>query len=53
LAPFSEGFRFLALGPKGHVGAGCTAQTNCEDTVLRQGKEVELIKAREIGVEMK
>jgi isoaspartyl peptidase/L-asparaginase-like protein (Ntn-hydrolase superfamily) len=44
---------FLALGPKGHVGAACTAQTNFEYAVARQGKEIELVKAREIGVEMK
>jgi N4-(beta-N-acetylglucosaminyl)-L-asparaginase len=44
---------FLALGPKGQVGAACTAQTNFEYAVARQGQEVELLKAREIGVEMK
>src|SRR5262249_44748693 len=40
---------FLALGPRGHVGAACTEDTNFEYAVARQGKDVELIKAREIG----
>ncbi len=44
---------FLALSPKGEVGAACTAQTNFEYAVARPGKEPELVKAREIGVEMK
>jgi isoaspartyl peptidase/L-asparaginase-like protein (Ntn-hydrolase superfamily) len=43
---------FLALDPKGHVGAACTAQTNFEYAVGRGGK-VELLKAREIGPEGK
>src|SRR5262249_23984703 len=42
---------FIALGPKGHVGAACSAQTNFEYAVARPGKDVEVVKAREIGVE--
>src|SRR5262249_34381144 len=43
---------FLALDPKGHVGAACTAQTKFEYAVGRAEK-VELLKAREIGPEGK
>ena len=43
---------FLALDPKGKVGAACTAQTAFQYAVGRAGK-VELLKAREIGVEDK
>jgi isoaspartyl peptidase/L-asparaginase-like protein (Ntn-hydrolase superfamily) len=43
---------FLALDPKGRVGAACTAQSNFEYAVGRAGK-VELLKAREIGPEGK
>ena len=39
---------FLALDPKGRVGAACTAQTNFEYAVARPGK-VELLKAPEFG----
>jgi N4-(beta-N-acetylglucosaminyl)-L-asparaginase len=42
---------FLALNPKGQVGAACTATTAFEYAVARQGKDVELLKAKEIGVE--
>ena len=40
---------FLALDPKGRVGAACTEQTNFQYAVARLGK-MELMKAREIGV---
>lgn len=40
---------FLALSPKGEVGAACTAQTNFEYAVARPGR-VELLRAPEIGV---
>jgi N4-(beta-N-acetylglucosaminyl)-L-asparaginase len=40
---------FLALDPKGRVGAACTEQTNFQYAVARPGK-MELLKAREIGV---
>lgn len=43
---------FLALDPKGRIGAACTAQTNFQYAVARPGK-VELLKAPEIGVEPK
>jgi isoaspartyl peptidase/L-asparaginase-like protein (Ntn-hydrolase superfamily) len=39
---------FLAMNPKGQIGAACTAQTGFEYAVGRPGK-VELLKAREIG----
>ena len=39
---------FLALSPKGQIGAACTSQTNFEYAVGRGGK-VELLKAPEIG----
>jgi hypothetical protein len=38
---------FLALDPKGRVGAAATARTNFEYAVARPGK-VEQLKAREI-----
>jgi isoaspartyl peptidase/L-asparaginase-like protein (Ntn-hydrolase superfamily) len=41
---------FLALDPRGRVGAACTAQTNFQYAVAN-GNRVELIQAREIGVE--
>jgi len=43
---------FLALNPKGQIGAACTAQTNFEYAVGRASK-VELLKAPEIGAESK
>jgi isoaspartyl peptidase/L-asparaginase-like protein (Ntn-hydrolase superfamily) len=43
---------YLALDPKGHVGAACTTMTNFQYAVARAGK-VELLKAKEIGVEEK
>jgi isoaspartyl peptidase/L-asparaginase-like protein (Ntn-hydrolase superfamily) len=43
---------FLALDPKGRVGAACTARTNFQYAVGRPGK-VELLKAKEIGPEAK
>ena len=43
---------FLALDPKGQHGAACTSQTKFEYAVARDGK-VELLKAKEIGVEEK
>ena len=39
---------YLALDPKGHVGAACTAMTDFQYAVARPGK-VELLKAKEIG----
>ncbi len=41
---------FLALDPKGRVGAACTTRTNFQYAV-GTGTKVELRKAREIGVE--
>ena len=41
---------FLALDPKGRVGAACTPRTNFEYAVARPGK-TELLKAKEIGPE--
>ena len=41
---------FLALDPKGQVGAACTARSNFQYAVARPGK-VELLRAREIGVD--
>jgi N4-(beta-N-acetylglucosaminyl)-L-asparaginase len=43
---------FLALDPKGRVGAACTLQTSFQYAVGRPGS-VELLKAKEIGVEEK
>jgi N4-(beta-N-acetylglucosaminyl)-L-asparaginase len=43
---------FLALDPKGRVGAACTMQTSFQYAVGRPGS-VELLKAKEIGVEEK
>jgi isoaspartyl peptidase/L-asparaginase-like protein (Ntn-hydrolase superfamily) len=42
---------FLALDPKGNVGAACTASTDFHFAVGRAGKKVELRKAKEIAVE--
>jgi hypothetical protein len=39
---------FLALDPKGRVGAACTERTKFEYAVARPGK-VELLKAPEIS----
>jgi isoaspartyl peptidase/L-asparaginase-like protein (Ntn-hydrolase superfamily) len=47
-----EKVAFLALDPKGQVGAACTARTNFQYAVARPGK-VELLKAPEFGVEGK
>lgn len=41
---------FLALDPKGRVGAACTSQTGFQYAVARQGKKAELVKAPEIAV---
>jgi isoaspartyl peptidase/L-asparaginase-like protein (Ntn-hydrolase superfamily) len=41
---------FIALDPKGRVGAACTAQTGFEYAVARPGG-VELLKGKEIGPE--
>ena len=41
---------FLALGPKGTVGAACTKETGFKYAVGRKGKS-ELLTAKEIGVE--
>jgi isoaspartyl peptidase/L-asparaginase-like protein (Ntn-hydrolase superfamily) len=41
---------FLALGPKGTVGAACTKTTGFKYAVGRKGK-TELLEAKEIGVE--
>jgi isoaspartyl peptidase/L-asparaginase-like protein (Ntn-hydrolase superfamily) len=41
---------FLALSPKGQVGAACTAQTKFEYAVARPGK-VEMFKAKELEAE--
>jgi isoaspartyl peptidase/L-asparaginase-like protein (Ntn-hydrolase superfamily) len=43
---------FLALDPKGRVGAACTKSTGFQYAVGRGGK-VELLAAKEIGVEAK
>ncbi len=43
---------FLALGPKGEVGAACTPQTNFDYAVARPGK-IELLKGKEIEPEGK
>jgi hypothetical protein len=42
---------FLALDPKGNVGAACTAKTNFQYAVGRGGK-VELVQAKEIAAGM-
>jgi hypothetical protein len=47
-----EKVAFLALDPKGQVGAACTARTNFQYAVARPGK-VELLKAPEFGAEGK
>jgi isoaspartyl peptidase/L-asparaginase-like protein (Ntn-hydrolase superfamily) len=39
----------LALDPKGRVGAACTEGTNFEYALGRPGKDVELVKAKEIA----
>ena len=41
---------FIALNPKGEVGAACTSRTNFRYAVGR-GAKVELLQAKEIGVE--
>jgi isoaspartyl peptidase/L-asparaginase-like protein (Ntn-hydrolase superfamily) len=41
---------FLALDPRGRVGAACTSQTDFQYAVAT-GARVELVRAREIGVE--
>jgi N4-(beta-N-acetylglucosaminyl)-L-asparaginase len=41
---------FLALDPKGNVGAACTAQTNFKYAVGRGGK-VEMVQAKEVAPE--
>jgi isoaspartyl peptidase/L-asparaginase-like protein (Ntn-hydrolase superfamily) len=43
---------FLALDPKGRIGAACTEQANFQYAVGRPGK-IELLKAPEIGVNQK
>ncbi len=43
---------FIALDPRGGVGAACTVRSNFRYAVARPGK-VELLKAREIGVSEK
>jgi N4-(beta-N-acetylglucosaminyl)-L-asparaginase len=43
---------FLALDPKGRIGAACTEQTNFQYAVARPGS-LELLKAKEIGIEGK
>jgi N4-(beta-N-acetylglucosaminyl)-L-asparaginase len=42
---------FLAVDPKGTVGAACTQRTNFQYALGRGGK-VEMVKAKEIGPEM-
>jgi N4-(beta-N-acetylglucosaminyl)-L-asparaginase len=42
---------FLALDPKGAIGAACTRRTNFQYAVGRGGK-VEMVRAKEIGPEM-
>jgi isoaspartyl peptidase/L-asparaginase-like protein (Ntn-hydrolase superfamily) len=44
---------FLALDPKGRVGAACTAQTGFRYAVARAGQKEELRTAPEIGPEQK
>jgi N4-(beta-N-acetylglucosaminyl)-L-asparaginase len=43
---------FLALDPKGRVGAACTERTNFQYAVARPGS-TELLRAKEVGVEKK
>ncbi len=43
---------FLALDPRGNVGAACTARTNFDYAVARGGK-IEVLKARELEAEPK
>jgi isoaspartyl peptidase/L-asparaginase-like protein (Ntn-hydrolase superfamily) len=43
---------YLALDPRGHVGAACTAMTAFQYAVARPG-QVEVHKAKEVGVEEK
>src|SRR5262249_47922719 len=43
---------FLALDPKGQVGAAATAQTNFEYAVARPGK-MEVLKSKELGADAK
>src|SRR6185437_13948212 len=43
---------FLALDPRGRVGAACTEQTGFQYAVARPGS-MELLKAKEIGAEAK
>jgi len=43
---------FLALDPKGRAGAACTAQANFQYATSK-GTKVELVKAREIGIDDK
>jgi isoaspartyl peptidase/L-asparaginase-like protein (Ntn-hydrolase superfamily) len=43
---------FVALDAKGRVGAACTERSRFQYAVARPGK-IELLKAREIGVEEK
>jgi N4-(beta-N-acetylglucosaminyl)-L-asparaginase len=43
---------FLAMSPKGEAGAACTQRTNFQYAVGRGGK-VELLRAKELGPEMK
>jgi isoaspartyl peptidase/L-asparaginase-like protein (Ntn-hydrolase superfamily) len=42
---------FLAIDPRGNVGAACTARTNFKYAVGR-GEKVEMIQAREIGPDL-
>jgi isoaspartyl peptidase/L-asparaginase-like protein (Ntn-hydrolase superfamily) len=44
---------FLALDPKGRVGAAATAQTGFQYAIGRAGKKAEVVKAPEIGPEEK
>ncbi len=44
---------FLALDPKGRVGAACTSQTGFQYALARQGGKAELLKAPEIAMEAK
>jgi N4-(beta-N-acetylglucosaminyl)-L-asparaginase len=41
---------FLALDPKGRLGAACTKDTNFQYAVARNGKS-ELLKAKELGID--
>jgi isoaspartyl peptidase/L-asparaginase-like protein (Ntn-hydrolase superfamily) len=42
---------FIALDPKGNVGAACTAKTNFRYAVGR-GNQVEMLQAKEIAADM-